>query len=115
MTADLRSPVWLEASFRHARDYQPDSKLAAELVENDAVEVALRHLMVTMSNRQLRETGDSAARWITDLIKCEEEGPLSADLKKWKVAMQVICDLAQTHRLHRCTGSKNGTAVYRRQ
>jgi hypothetical protein len=112
-TPDFQSPVWLEASFRHARSYQPDSQLAAELVKGgpEAVASALSTIFASLSNRALREVGDSASRWLTDLALCEQEGELPVDLKTLKVASQVVCDTAANARLARwhCDGT------YRRQ
>lgn len=117
-TPDFRSPAWLEASFRHARPYQGDTQLAAELVEAgpEAVRSALSTIFASLSNRGLREVGDAASRWLTDLALCEEDAALKGeelgdDLKILKLASQVVCDTASNARTAR-SRFKGG---YRRQ
>jgi hypothetical protein len=103
-TPDLRSPAWLEGSVRYARlGYRPGSELAKEAVAADAVYELMNMLMVSLSNRQLMETGRAAADWMKDLILCEEESELSPDLQRQKAAAQVLCDLCEQHRCARGT------------
>jgi len=103
-TPDLRSPAWLEGSVRFARSgYKPQSELAKEVVDAGAVKELVSILMCSLSNRQLKETGAAASNWMKDLLLCEEEGELSLDLQRQKVAAQVLCDLCEQHRCNRGT------------
>lgn len=96
---DPKSPVWLQSSVRYARlEYRREEDLAKELVDADAVHIALNAMLLTMPNQQLIETGRIASEWVRDLILCEEERELAADLKQLKVAYQVVVDLCEKHR-----------------
>lgn len=102
MNHDFRSPVWLQASVRHARDYQPDRRLAAELhaAGPAAVSDAMNTMFASFSNRALREVADAASNWITDLSQIDD-ADLVGDLRDLKVAAQIICDYASNARLAR--------------
>ena len=116
MTHDLRSPAWLEASFRYADDrYISDSSISSQLSEDPkAVQDLLTLVTCSMSNRQLRETATTAEQWHRDLLLCEEEGPLPESLATMKQATYLLLHLLKNARSARST-CKSGSITYRRQ
>lgn len=116
MTHDLRSPAWLESSIRYADDlYISDSEIAERLAKNPgAIQSLLSTIFASMSNRQLRETADSAERWMRDLILCEDEGPLPETLEDSKEGNYLLLHVVKNSRAKRMH-FKNGQRTFRRQ
>ena len=117
-TPDPKSPVWLEASFRFSRGYNPQRKLAEELHQAGpaATKDALSLVFSALSNQALREVGDAAGRWMQDLSMITESGEeLCPELQTMHTAMQVLCDFAEYSRMARAKLNPDGTTTFRRQ
>jgi hypothetical protein len=123
-TADFQSPVWLEASIRHARDgYRSSHQLAEELhaAGPEVVQQALVIAFSALSNRGVRQVADAASNWVRDLILCEEECERTGEelldtLKQTKAAAQILCDYANLTRSARSRWDvASGAMTHRRQ
>ena len=92
-----------------------DDQIAERLAQNPgAIKSLLSTIFASMSNRQLRETADSAERWMRDLILCEDEGPLPESLQDSKEGNYLLLHViknGRTKRMH----FKNGERTFRRQ
>ena len=109
---DIRSGEHLEAPIDHVEGYMTDDQLINQLMsDRNVLKKFLSTLGCSMSNYQLRETANNAARWVSDLNKCEEEG-LTDEMKLWREGDIALLQFVYNHRLARYNFSPN---KYRRQ
>jgi hypothetical protein len=110
---DIRSGEHLIAPIPHVESYSTDEKLVDVLMSNrDILKTFLSTLGCSLSNYQLRETSNNAARWVNDLNRCETTEGLTEDMKLWLEGNKALLQFVYNHRLARCRYSKE---CYRRQ
>jgi hypothetical protein len=115
-TLDLRSPRWLEDPISFVDKYYTDDEIADLLMsDREVLKTFLSTLGCSLSNRQVRESANSATRWINDLNSCEETEGLTNDMKLWRVGHKAILAWINSHRAMRSTYSTTNPNQYRRQ
>lgn len=112
---DLRNPGWLEEPIPFVDSSMSDNAIVDELMKDpEVLRKFLCDITVSMSNRQVRETSDLAARWVRDINKCEETEGLDDNLKSIRKAAQLVLQL-----MHNVRGARNVFSVtgnkFRRQ
>ena len=111
---DLRSPQWLEEPIPYTDSYVSEAGIAQILMSDpEILKGFLTTIGCSLSNRQIRETANNAARWVTDINKCEEEEPLDDNLKQYRMSNQTVLSWLHHHRSARCIF--NGKNKFRRQ
>jgi hypothetical protein len=115
-TLDLRSPRWLEDPISFVDMYHKDEEIVDLLMSNrEVLRTFLSTLGCSLSNRQVRESANSATRWIMDLNSCEETEGLTDDMKLWREGGKAILTWLHSHRAKRSTYSTTNPNQYRRQ
>lgn len=115
-TLDLRSPRWLEDPISFIDRYYKDEEIVDLLMSNrEVLKTFLSTLGCSLSNRQVRESANSATRWVNDLNSCEEVEGLTDDMKLWREGDKAILAWLHSHRAKRSTFSMTNPNQYRSQ
>jgi hypothetical protein len=115
---DLRSPEWLNDPIPFTEGYVTDKKIVEILMSHpEILETFLSTLGCSLSNRQVRESANSAARWVIDINNCEDEegGELDEKFNHWKEGNNAILSWLNKHRSMRSTFSRVNPNQFRRQ
>jgi hypothetical protein len=103
---DLRSPEWLIDPIPFTEGYVSDEKMVEILTSHpDILKEFLTTLGCSLSNRQVRESANKAARWVIAINKCEEEGELDEKFIHWREGNKAILSWLNIHRTKRSTFS----------
>lgn len=109
---DIRSGDHLIESIEHVDGYITDEKFIDILMSNrEILREFLSTLGCSLSNYQLRETSNNAARWVNDLNKCESMEGLTEIMKLWREGDKALLQFVYNHRLAR----RISKDTYRRQ
>ena len=109
---DIRSGDHLIDPIDHVDGYITDEKLIDILMSNrEILREFLSTLGCSLSNYQLRETSNNAARWVNDLNKCESTEGLTEIMKLWREGDKALLQFVYNHRLAR----RISKDTYRRQ
>lgn len=109
---DIRSGDHLIDSIEHVDGYITDEKLIDILMsDREILKTFLSTLGCTLSNYQLRQTANSATRWVNDLNKCESTEGLKDEHKLWREGEKALLQFVYNHRLAR----RISKDTYRRQ
>jgi hypothetical protein len=112
---DLRSPDWLNDHIPHVDGYVSDSEIVAILMSNpEILKTFISTVGCSLSNRQIKETSDIAARWVDELIYCEHTEGLTDEMIYWLDGYKAILAWLNNNRTARMLGAKNGKK-FRRQ
>ena len=109
---DIRSGDHLIDSIEHVDGYITDEKLIDILMSDRVIlKTFLSTLGCTLSNYQLRQTANSATRWVNDLNTCESTEGLEDEHKLWREGEKALLQFVYNHRLAR----RISNDTYRRQ
>jgi hypothetical protein len=109
---DIRLGEHLIDPIEHVDGYIPDEKLIDILMSNrEILKTFLSTLGCTLSNYQLRQTANSATRWVNDLNTCESTEGLEDKHKLWREGEKALLQFVYNHRLAR----RISKDTYRRQ
>jgi hypothetical protein len=110
---DIRSGEHLIDPIPHVESYSTDEQIVDVLMSNrDILKTFLSTLGCSLSNYQLRETSNNAARWVNDLNHCETTEELTEDMKLWRKGNMALLQFVYNHRLAR---RQYSSECYRRQ
>lgn len=99
---DIRLGDHLIDPIEHVDGYINDEKLIDILMSNrEILKTFLSTLGCTLSNYQLRQTANSATRWVNDLNTCESTEGLTEIMKLWREGEKALLQFVYNHRLAR--------------
>lgn len=114
---DIRSPEWLIDPIPFTENRVKDEEIVQILTSNpEILTLFLSDLGCSLSNHQVRESANIAARWVTDINNCKNENDeLDEKYELMKASRMAILHWLNNHRSKRLIPSTVKPNQFRRQ